>query len=173
MRPVDARGNPQPWFTYAAIAALEARVMPGTKVFEYGAGYSTLWWMSRGCRVIACEHDADWARQIESRAPGADIRVRSLEDGTYVNELSKYRDAFDIVVIDGRQRAACAALAPAALNGRGVVVFDNSDEAEHVGGLSFLAAQGFERLDFAGFGPINGYPWMTSILYRDDNCLNL
>jgi hypothetical protein len=172
-RPVDARGNPLPWLTYDAISMLERCVKPGMAVFEYGAGHSTLWWLSKGCSVITCESDPTWAQEIAERAPGSDIRLRPLEDGSYVNELSKYPGVFDIVVVDGFERVACAALAPAALNGQGIILFDNSDVSEYEPGLSLLTRQGFRRRDFAGFGPVNGYSWMTSIFYRDGNCLGL
>ena len=68
-RPVDARGEPLPWLTYGAIEFLSPRVRRDMSVFEFGCGWGTLWWASRVSRVIACEHDPSWFREMKSRVP--------------------------------------------------------------------------------------------------------
>ena len=69
-RPVDVAGNPVPWIAYPAIRFLETRVGADLKVFEYGAGNSTLWWAKRVARVISCESDAAWAEEVRASLPG-------------------------------------------------------------------------------------------------------
>jgi hypothetical protein len=65
--PVRADGRALPWFTYAAIEFLERVVRPGDSVFEYGAGYSTLWWQEHVQRVCSVEHDAAWCDRLRPR----------------------------------------------------------------------------------------------------------
>lgn len=62
-RPVRSDGVPVPWFTYGAIEFLHRTVHGGMQVFEYGAGYSTLWWQ-RAARVHSIDHDPDWVAEI-------------------------------------------------------------------------------------------------------------
>ena len=46
-RSTDANGNPVPWITYPCRAMLERVVRPSDSVFEFGSGYSSLWWAAR------------------------------------------------------------------------------------------------------------------------------
>ena len=59
--PVKAR---LPWITFAAIDCLSASIKPGHKVFEYGGGGSTLFFLEHGCNVITVEHDEEWFNNI-------------------------------------------------------------------------------------------------------------
>jgi hypothetical protein len=78
--PVRADGAPLPWFTYGAIEFLHRVVRPGDHVFEYGAGYSTLWWQARVQRVCSVEHDAAWCDRLRARlAPNVDLQARGAD----------------------------------------------------------------------------------------------
>lgn len=174
-RPVNKQGEPLPWFTYAAMAFLEGRLRKEMSVFEYGSGHSTLWWGGRVSRVVSCEHDAGFYQSLRPQLPANVIYLhRELgEEGAYPRSIEPYRQEFDIVVIDGRDRVACAKYCPAALKADGVVVWDNSDREEYREGYDHLQAHGFRRLEFVGLGPINTYGWATSVFYRPTNCLGL
>lgn len=173
--PLDANGDEIPWYTYGAIRFLESRVGPSLSVFEFGSGHSTLWWSRRVARVVACENDRHWFELMRPRLPPS---VRYIHDeassgGSYAQQVVTVGEAFDIVVIDGRDRLRCAEHALAALRPTGVVVWDNSDRPEYEPGYAMLARHGFRRLDFWGMGPINTYEWCTSVFYRSENCLAL
>ena len=51
----------RPWITFAAREFLEAHLRPSMRVFEYGAGGSTLFFFRRRCEVFTVEHDPAWA----------------------------------------------------------------------------------------------------------------
>jgi hypothetical protein len=55
-------------------------------VFEYGSGNSTLWWVRR---VVACEHDAGWARRLSPDLPAnVELMVQELApDGAYCRSI--------------------------------------------------------------------------------------
>lgn len=65
----EDRHGPVPWITYPALRMLERVVQPHFKVFEYGAGNSSLWWAARVAEVVSVEHDRGWARAVAARAP--------------------------------------------------------------------------------------------------------
>jgi hypothetical protein len=69
-KPLDATGKILPWFTYSAIEFLHHSVRKPDRVFEYGAGYGTLWWASNAQSVIAVEHDLQWIEEIRASLPG-------------------------------------------------------------------------------------------------------
>jgi hypothetical protein len=173
--PVDAQGEPVPWYTYPAIAFLAGRVQPTMAVFEYGSGNSTLWWSRRVARVVSCEHDAEWFARMRDKLPAnVDYELASIEaGGDYPQRIGRSGTRFDVAVIDGRRRVDCALHTPQALAPEGVVVWDNSDRSEYAEGYAHLASLGFRRLDFWGMGPINTYAWCTSVFYREGNCLGL
>lgn len=64
-----------PWYSYPMIAFLSDRVRPQMRVFEYGSGYSTLWWSERVAQVTSCKHDQDWYDLLRARAP-ANVDLR-------------------------------------------------------------------------------------------------
>lgn len=174
-RPVDADHQPVPWYTYASLSFIGTRINRTMRVFEYGSGNSTLWWSQRVASVVACEHDQPWFEEIAKQLPdNVDYRYCELEyGGAYCRLISEFVAEFDCVVIDGRDRVNCARQALGALTAGGVIVWDNSDRDCYQAGFDFLRDHGFRRIDFWGLGPINAYPWCTSIFYRDGNCLGL
>lgn len=62
--PVDIHKNPLPWWTYPAIELISTIVKPEFEVFEYGGGYSTLWWSKFVSRVVTVDHDQAWVNKI-------------------------------------------------------------------------------------------------------------
>jgi hypothetical protein len=168
-----AFGEPVPFYTYGAIAFLAPRIDRTLRVFEYGAGYSTLWWASRAMSVIACEHDPSWFERMKAMVPdNVQLIYRALVAG---GDYSKTAAGFvsDIIVVDGRDRVNCAKACLAGLSEHGVVIWDNSDRERYRDGYEFLQARGFRRLDFAGPGPVDFWPWQTSVFYRNGNCLHI
>jgi len=63
-------GEPVPWYTYSAIAFLEAIVEPHFRVFEFGAGNSTLYWEKRVREVVSVEHDPVFVAYLRSNSMG-------------------------------------------------------------------------------------------------------
>lgn len=172
---IDGRGHPLPWLTYPAIHLLEQRCPATVRVFEYGSGNSTLWWAERARHVVAVEHYRPWFARMESRVPAnVDLAFRPQEPvEEYAGASRKRRGGFEVLVIDGRRRVACAAVAPDALADGGVIVFDDTERERYRPALERLAAGGFRRLDLRGMRPMHACGGITSVLYRDGNCLGL
>ncbi|HIN85610.1 MAG TPA: hypothetical protein EYN06_03935 [Myxococcales bacterium] len=173
--PVNNDGDPLPWFTYPAITFIEGRVNSSMKVFEYGSGFSTLWWSKRVAQVVSCEGDKEWhARMNENSPANSEVFYVDPEDGdAYARSSQRFEKHFDIGLIDGADRNRCARHIISALKDDGVIIWDNSDLDEFQEGYDHLISQGFKRIDFHGFGPINAYLWGTSIFYRPNNCMGI
>ena len=172
--PMDRDGKPLPWISYSMINFLEGRLTKNMKVFEYGAGQSTLWFSSKVGSVVSLEHSEDWYELINNKLPSnCELHCHSLEDGSYQNKILEYEKVFDVVLIDGRERVKTLKNCISALKDDGVIVFDNSDRLRYKEGIQKIKEQGFRRIDFYGMGPTDAVSFATSILYRDKNCFDI
>ncbi len=173
--PVDVNQQPLPWYTYGAIQFVGGRTKPNMGVFEFGSGNSTLWWSQRVQRVVSCEHDSAWFEVMRGKLPTNVVYefADRAPAGDYDRRIARFVDEFDVVVVDGRDRIACAKQAVPALKADGVIIWDNSDRPEYQEGYDHLLSHGFRRIDFWGMGPINTYAWCTSVFYRRDNCFDI
>jgi len=171
-RPIDRNGAPLPWYTYACKSFLDDRIDSSMRVFEYGAGMSSLWYAARVAEVVSVEHDAEWAAEVRRRLPSNCTLLLEADVDAYVASISGH-GPFDIVVVDGLARPRAAAAALDGLKDDGVIIWDNSDWPEFGEVFPLLRAHGFRHIDFAGLGPISRAGWQTSVLYRADNCLGI
>jgi hypothetical protein len=162
--PVDGNENPTPWYTYPAIAYLSQLDFSESAVFEYGAGNSTLWWGARGRRVVSVESARDWAWKVSRQADALPVEiVEASGRDEYVMALD---GVFEVIVVDGDWRGACAERAVTALAPGGLIVLDNADWYPDT--CAMLRATNLIQVDFSGFGPVNPYTWTTSLfLHRD------
>jgi hypothetical protein len=71
---LDKESNYMPWFTFPAIEAIKNWDLSNKRVFEYGSGYSTLFWAARAREVISVEHNPGWHEKISKLAP-ANARI--------------------------------------------------------------------------------------------------
>jgi Methyltransferase domain len=144
-----------PWLPFRLIDDLESRLQPGMKVFEFGGGGSTLWFLDHDLEVVTVEHDQAWSRVLQETAasPRWTLLVRPLGiDGTsYVGTIDQYPDAhFDLVVVDGRERARCVRASLAKIKPGGTLVVDDVDRERYARALERV---GWPRTDVVGFAP--------------------
>jgi hypothetical protein len=160
----NAAGEPIPWHTYPAVEYLSQFDLRGACVFEFGAGNSSLYWAARTRRVCAVETSRDWHAKIAAHGlPNLELFLREDKAG-YLACLAERGEKFDLIVVDGRWRQSCAALAPAFLREEGIIVLDDAERYPRIAGA--LRSAGFFQIDFSGFGPINAYAWTTAIFLR-------
>ena len=58
---------PSPWIVFDAIDYIKSRLGKETRVFEYGSGGSTLFWLSNECSCVSVEHDPEWHGLVRGR----------------------------------------------------------------------------------------------------------
>lgn len=172
---VDSSGAPLPWFSYCAIDFIGKRINADMSVFEYGCGAGTRWWASRMKDVVACEHDFEWFQRVKQGLPSnVELICIDLEyGGAYSEKILDYSKRFDVIVIDGRDRANCAINSLPALKDDGIIVFDDSHRSQYSKAFNFLKDNGFHRIDFVGMGPGTIYNCSTAIFYRNDNIFKI
>lgn len=102
---------------------LKKEINNQSKVLEYGSGESTKELASICKTIVSIEHQEDWYNKIISILPNncklllkkPNSPEQWPDDGTYeqfkdyVDEPLKY-GTFDVIIIDGRARVACASI---------------------------------------------------------------
>lgn len=187
--PVASDGAPIPWVTLPSISFLEPRLRPDFQVLEFGCGHSTHWFAARVRNVVSIEHDREWAATSRAEAPEnvtihlaatgqtgsyVDIAHGTPNDhNSYVQKIDDLKQRFDVILVDGVYRHACIRRCPDLLTDVGVIIVDNTDYPEIATSLQWLEGHGFRKLDFHGLHSGLSVPGLTSIFYRNQNCLKL
>lgn len=80
----------------------------------------------------------------------------------YVRKIDAYADqSFDLVVVDGRARAACMQRAIRTIKKGGFLMLDNSERELYQPAINRLFR--FDRMDFFGKGPRCEESWQTTL----------
>lgn len=169
-----------PWWTYAAVEAVEEALPPHARVFEFGGGGSTLWLHDRGASVTCVEHDPEWFGELRTalpddvevvlRAPDADGSIRSESEpghffNSYVTEVARHPDdTFDLVIVDGRARVECGMAAMPKVKPGGMLLLDDSDRPRYAPLVAALTP--WQRADFRGLKIGGGGLFQTSVWKR-------
>ncbi|MDC2992952.1 hypothetical protein OAY94_00895, partial [Prochlorococcus sp. AH-736-F17] len=171
---INAEGLPIPWYTYPTIEYLNNLKLDGISVLEYGSGNSSLYYLRRGAKVVSIENDRDWYEKIKGE------NIDDSFDYVFANSDSEYIhrkeiNSADVIVIDGSYRPECAEyVIQNILDGNSnpsMIIFDNSDwYPKTIKKLDDKIE--WVRVDFCGFGPINGYTWVTSIYFNPEKKLS-
>ena len=173
--PLDKNNNPLPLYTYPAIEYLASFDFSDKKIFEFGSGQSTLYWLGKGADVASVEHNQKWIDKLSPNLIGPKHQyIFAGRQEEYVNSILKFPDLhFDLIIIDGTfNRYLCAKNAVAKIKKDGLVILDNSDWYPNT--AKFLKENlGFIQVDFYGFRPSKPDAAVTSLFFsREFNFKN-
>ena len=174
-KPTDSAANPIPWMNYSVIKLLDDRLKPDFTLFEFGSGYSTRFYAKKVGTVVSLEYDEHWFRIVKADMP-ENVRLVFKNqdiDGEYCRVIHSAGIAFDVVVVDGRDRVNCVKQAVSALSPRGVILLDDSQQEKYREAGEFAGAQGFRALDLEGLKATGKGLDRTTVFYRDGNCLGI
>jgi hypothetical protein len=163
---IDKHGNPIPWYTYPAIEYLKQLDFSDKEVYEYGAGNSSLFWARRAKTVTSVENDRTWHSFVKKKQAQNQEILFINDEEEYVNSIIRKQQKYDLIIIDGVARFACAQVAIHSLGKGGMIILDNSDWYPNT--AKFLRESDLIQVDFTGMGPINYYNWTTSVFLQRD-----
>jgi hypothetical protein len=159
--PIAADGRPIPWYTYPAVEYFRQLDFSGKTIFEFGSGNSSLFWADRAAHVTSVESDPRWHALVE-RSRRSNQKVLLVEDlEQYPSAIDRTDRQYDLIIVDGKRRFACASAALSHLAEDGMLILDNSDWYPKTATL--LRHSGLIQVDFTGLGPVNNYAWTTSL----------
>ena len=171
--PCDKSGEEVPWMNYSVISFLKERLNKNLSLFEYGCGYSTLFYSRLVRDVVSVEYDQIWLDHIKSTMPdNVELVYRDKDsDGDYCRTISSVGNSFDVVIVDGRDRVNCVREAFTQLKKGGVVVLDDSGRDRYQEAFNIAKHNGFRALNIEGIKPTGNQIHRTTIFYTDNSCL--
>jgi hypothetical protein len=163
--PCRTDGSELPWINYPAIRLLEERIKKDFRVFEFGSGYSTLFFARLTQTVVSVENDIVWFNLLKKRIPeNVTLLYRKKDkDGMY----------YDLVLIDGKDRVNCVKQAVEFLSAGGILLLDDSERPQYAECREFMRRKGFRALTLEGLKPTGDGVVSTTVFYRDRNCLGI
>ena len=173
--PCKPDGSPLPWMNYNVISFFEERLTDDLNLFEYGSGFSTLFYSRLVLKVISLEHDKKLLDNLISKVP-ENVKIIFKEkdhNGEYCRTIKGTNQLFDVIVIDGRDRVNCIKQSYNSLSERGVIILDDSQREKYQDGINFLLSKGFKKIDFEGLKPTGYTLDRTTIFYKANNCLGI
>jgi len=170
-KPVNAIGEPIPWFTYPSIEYLSQLDLSAKSILEWGIGNSTLFFAKRCKKITSIEHNSEWYNLVTQQLPD-NSRAYLIAEAEYSNHPKQLNENFDIIIVDGIKRLECLQTALTLINPGGMIIFDNSDRNPEY--CKFIREQNLIQIDFHGFGPIVNFTSTTSVFFtRDANFIPL
>jgi hypothetical protein len=155
---------PVPWLTFDSIREIEKRLSPGSQIFEYGAGHSTVYWAEKDLNIVLVEDNPDWFKMVEGvlrGRPKVKVCFESAPD-KYVNFISLFSEPFDVVIVDGSHRKQCVRGALSKLKPGGLLVVDNTDWHWFQKDETLVPAS-WEKMVFPGPAPFIGHLSETTL----------
>lgn len=159
--PKDAAGNWIPLFTYPCLEYLQQFDLREKRVFEWGSGASTLYWMQRAKTVTSIENNRQWFETM-SGMKNDKVRLVFDESDQFPFRIRKESGQFDVIVIDSYgYRYDCAAEAVKKLAPGGMIILDNADW--HPSSAALLKMSDLIQVDFSGFKVTENHASTTSV----------
>lgn len=180
-----------PWINFSARAVLERRLQRTDRVFEFGAGGSTIFFARRVSEVTSIEYDPAWHDTITSAlvslglrnwtyrlvpatsAGAAPVRAAyaSAAEGfermsfaAFASSIDAYPDGyFDWILIDGRARVGCFLHAHRKLVMGGHLILDDAQRDRYRTVHAATRAAGWPVKRYHGPGPRSDRFWETAV----------
>ncbi len=174
--PLDKNNNPLPLYTYPAIEYLNSFDFLNKKIFEFGSGQSTIYWLEKGGCVTSVEHNQGWVDRLSPSLIKFSNHKYIFADklDAYASSILEFPDGyFDLIIIDGAfSRYLCAKNVITKIQKNGLVILDNSDWYPNT--AKFLKENlNFIQVDFYGFRPSKPEAAVTSLFFsREFNFQN-
>ena len=170
---VDKDGHPIPWYTYPAIEYLSQLDFSDKHIFEYGVGYSSLFWAERALSVTSIEDNKTWYLKWQKEFTLDNLKLKQRDEGkAYYDAIFEDNCQYDVIIIDGKCRAECATNAVKFLKNGGFIILDDSDRVntsiEYKSAIETLRQHNLIQIDFFGFCPMNNYTKTTSLFLTRD-----
>lgn len=120
-----------PWFVLPCLKWLKEQDTSNWSVFEYGCGYSTVWFRANCKEVQSVEHNEAWAKAMS--VPCLSNNEQQGVDGDsyklYVREVAKHY--YDCIIVDGIAREECVKFCLPYLVPGGYLIIDNFDSENY------------------------------------------
>ncbi len=175
---MDNDYNPLPWMNYSVIEFLSKRMNKTINIFEYGSGYSTLYFSKLVNRIKSIEYNSEWFDRFNTKFHMiSNIELLYVPLGqnytTAIQDFTQIGKKYEMIIIDGRKRVDCLKNAIKYLTPDGILLLDDSNREKYKEVFSLCVKKGFKELTFSGMKPNGLGIFYSTIFYRSDNILNI
>ena len=153
---VNSKLQVLPWYNYPLIAFLESYINPSMNIFEFGTGFSTIFYAQNNCNVYGVECNIEWIEKVQALSTMHNLEQNiAIEFCPKSHEIARYIHnveasiKFDAIVVDSYNRIEC--LIEAKKRDCDVIILDNSERPNLERACEIM--QGFDVLKFKGVGP--------------------
>ncbi len=164
-----------PWYNYAVIDFLKEKLNSNISVFEFGCGYSTLFYAKRCARIYSVESRLEWINKIQKHITKNKLinsQIRFIET-KIAESIDTIAEKFDLIIIDSDDRLNCAISSYYNLAKNGIIILDNSERKNYSTIFDFFKERGFKNITFSGLGPLRFNKSNTTIFYRVNNIFDI
>lgn len=156
-----------PWYNFPLIEFLNSYIKPNMNIFEYGCGYSTLFYAQKDCNVYSVETKKEWIEKIQTLAIKNNlyhkIHITQSNPHKFPQMIHQYEINFDIIIIDSYHRLSCLTEAKMK-NSNSIIILDNS-ERENLQKADIIM-QEFQCKIFEGNGVNRETSSQAKVFYR-------
>ena len=151
--PVDGYGNVMPLYSYPCYEYIRSMDWKNANIFEFGCGYSSIWWDNVDANVYGVDSNDEWINKIQSSVNGH-LNIELANDGEeYTTSIYRHNLKYDVIVIDGMYRYDCVEPSLDCLANDGMVILDNSEW--HTNTKELLDNSDLMPVHFHGMKPIH------------------
>jgi hypothetical protein len=169
-----------PWIAWPCIEFLDSYLKPGDRVFEWGGGGSTIYFLKKGCLLTTVESSEVWVKELTTRVDALppdcrsrwDLRFVAVKNNAdpriadYIHEVTN-GGPWDVVLVDGWSRFQCLLAARSTVRPGGVLVLDNANQQQFRDVPSVM--NGWKRHAFRGLGVARSWVTQTDAYVRPQN----
>jgi hypothetical protein len=161
--------EPVPWMTYPFVDFMKNLNLSQKNIFEYGSGYSTVFWAKCSSKVVSVENDKFWFKELtNSISSNVNLLLRDNKE-SFINAINETNDMWDIIILDGYGfRYECALESVSKLKPGGMIILDDSDNIQYKRICDFLKNNDLIQIDFIGLKPGSDNIVATSAFLKRD-----
>jgi hypothetical protein len=146
-----------PWYTKPALEWLKQQDVSQWKIFEYGAGYSTIWWNLNSKESESIDSDMRWAIAMSC--------LHGEDKDAYVQIIRQFPDR-DCIIVDGDWRDVCVVFCIQSLKSGGHLIIDNWGQGDFPPAYCDMADDLLKGWDKKLFKQPNHSTWITAIFTK-------
>ncbi len=173
---LDENQEPMPWYNYSMVAFLKEKLRSDMEIFEFGSGFSTLFYAKHCKCVTSVEISQDcklWVENSGQTLGLQNFQVHQVQSHTMAGSIENFAQKFDIIVVDSADRLTCSKNSISHLKPNGVVIFDNSEREKYAIIYDIMQGSGFKFLNFTGIKPLSTTISRTTIFYQENNVFGI
>ncbi len=173
--PLDSKNQPVPWMNYPFVDFLSKRLNKDMVIFEYGSGFSTLYFQNYVKKIRSIEQNKKWFEEISNRVSNnVEINFYGPDHGLdNAKSINFYAEKYDLIIVDAADRFECVRQAIPFLKPEGVLLLDDSQRISYKSIFEFMQGEGYKEITIGGLKPGSFDLNESTIFYKSGNVLNI